>query len=211
MKRFYTLLLAAMLISASAMAQRAEIRRAAQHYKNVSTLTANVTMTRHNAAITKDTETKGTLYYKKPDSQSMVFKKQKEMLLAIGNKYTMVRGGKARVAKPNSGNPFEVLKEVFGNILSGNESTALSSTADVNMSKNGNICTVTITPKQATKGKKKRRAAYTSCIATIDLKSCELRTLRINERGSNYTQYDFSGYKFNATVGDGAFSIKAVQ
>lgn len=210
MKRLFTLSLAVVIACTTAFAQRADIKKAAQRYKNVASLTASVSMTRHNAAITQDTKAEGTLYYKKPDTESMVFKKQKEMLLASGTKYVMVKNGKQRTAKPGSGNPFEVIKEVFGNIISADDNATLSKTADVKMARHGNTCTVTITPKAAKNGKKTRRQMYTSCVATIDLKAGELRSLRINERAGNYTQYDFSAYKLNAKVDDTAFSVKAV-
>lgn len=210
MKRLFTLSLAAVIACTAAFAQRADIRKAAQRYNNVASLTANVSMTRHNAAITQDATAEGTLYYKRPDTESMVFKKQKEMLLATGSKYTMVRNGKQRTAKPGSGNPFEVIKEVFTGILSADDNAPLSKTADVKMARHGNTCTVTITPKATKNGKKARRQMYTSCVATIDLKAAELRSLRINERAGNYTLYTFAAYKLNAKVDDAMFSVKAV-
>ena len=52
---------------------------------------------------------------------------------------------------------------------------------------------------------------YTSCIVIVDLKAAELRSVRIYERGENYTQYDFSNYIINAEIDTNAFDIQAVM
>ncbi|MCD7714356.1 MAG: outer membrane lipoprotein carrier protein LolA [Prevotella sp.] len=210
MKRIFTLLLALLLIATGASAQQTEIRKAAKKYKAASTLTADVKLTRHNAAITKDAVSDGHFYYKKPNSLSMVFA-SKEMLLATGDTFTMVKGGKQSTTKANGkgNNPFEVLSDVFRNLLSSDDYSKLTDMADVKMKTQGNTCTITITPN-ITDPKLKRRMAYTSCTATIDLKAGELRTLRINEKGENYSQYDFSNYVFNGDVSSKVFDTKIV-
>lgn len=206
MKRLLTLFIAATLVCIGAMAQRADIRKAAERYKNATTLTANVTQTRHNAALTKDAVAKGYFYYQKPNSLSMVFKDAKEKLVATGNSFVMIKNGKQHVAKAKGkgNNPFETLREVFRNLLSADDNASLSDMADVKLSKQGNTCTITITPN-VTDAKAKRRMMFTSCVVTFDLKAAEVRRLRINEKRGNYTQYDFSNYVFNAKVSSSAF------
>lgn len=202
-----------MLVFTGIHAQQAELRKAAiSRYKNVSTLTAHVTMTRHNAALTNDVVTKGEFYFKSPNSESMVFASTKDMLLAVGETYTMVKGGKQRAIKANStgNNPFEVLRDIFTNLFAANGSTNLSKMASIQMQKKGNNCIMTVTPN-VTDSKAKRRMMYTSCVATIDMKNAEVKTLRINERGGNYTQYDFSGYALNASVDNSVFNTKIVK
>ncbi len=213
MKRLFTLFVAFTLACISIQAQQAELKKAAtNHYKNVNTLTAQVTMTQHNAALTKDAVTKGSFYYKKPNTESMVFKTSKDMLLATGNVYTMVKGGKQRSIKANGtgNNPFEVLRDIFTKLFTADTNAKLTSMANVKWQKQGNICTMTITPNTTDK-KALRRMMYTSCVVTIDMKSAEIKTLRINERGSNYTQYDFSNYVLNASVNDAVFNTKIVK
>ena len=46
---------------------------------------------------------------------------------------------------------------------------------------------------------------FTSFVVTIDQKAGELRSLRMNEKGKNYTQYDFSNFQLNAPVNDSVF------
>lgn len=209
MKRILTTLFAVVLLCATATAQRAEIQKAAQRYRNVNTVTATVTQTRHNAAVTKDAVATGKFYFKRPEKHSMVFSKTKEMLLFDGTSYIMARNGKQRKAKASvkGANPFEVLKEVFGNLISGSSTTQLSKCADVKLTRQGNIGTITITPN-ITDSKAKRRLMYTSCVVTVDIKAAEVRRVLINERGKNYTRYDFSDFHLNGEVSNNVFNVK---
>ena len=210
MKKIF--IISALLICTGLSAQRADIRKAAERYKDANTVITNVTQIRHNTAIAQDIIAQGHFYYKKPNCQSMIFKDAKEMLLAVDNTFVMVKDGKQRTAraKGKGNNPFEVLQSVFRNLLSADDDTSLSELADVKLTKQGDICTITITPT-VTDTKVKRRMMFTSCVATIDLKVAELHRLRINEQGGNYTQYDFSNYLFNAEVSDNVFDVNAVQ
>lgn len=202
--------MAVMFAVVGIQAQQAELKKAAvARYKNATTVTANVTMTRHNAALTQDAVTKGYFYYKKPNTESMVFKTTKDMLLADGTVYTMVKSGKKRSVKANNtgNNPFEVLRDILTRLFTADANAKLTSMATVQMKKQGTTCTVTVTPSTTDK-KALRRFMYTSCVMTIDMKQAEIRSLRINEKAGNYTQYDFSNYVLNATLPSTAFSTK---
>lgn len=60
MKRLFSLLVVILLFGLGIHAQQAELKKAAlNRYKNVSTLAAQVKMTRHNAALTQDVVSKG--------------------------------------------------------------------------------------------------------------------------------------------------------
>ena len=99
---------------------------------------------------------------------------------------------------------------MFRNLLSADDDAKLTDMADVRLEMQGQTCTITITPI-ATGAKAKRRSMFTSCIVTIDLKAAELRSLRINEQGENYTQYDFSNYVFDAEVSSSVFDTRTVM
>lgn len=212
MKRLFTLFITAFLVCAGISAQRADIRKAVERYMKANTLITNVKQTKHNAALTKDMVTDGHFYYKKPNNQSMVFKESREMLIAAGNTFVMVKDDKQHVAKAKGkgNNPFEILQDVFRNLLSADDDAKLTDMADVRLEMQGQTCTITITPI-ATDAKSKRRGMFTSCIVTIDLKIAELRSLRINEQGENYTQYDFSNYVFDAEVSSSVFDTRTVM
>ena len=42
---------------------------------------------------------------------------------------------------------------------------------------------------------------------TVDLQKGECKSLQMNERGQNYTRYDFSGFMLDAHVPDTAFQL----
>ena len=177
-------------------AQQAELHKAAERFRGIRSLKMNVVQTRHNVTLIKDITTSGHFFYQEPNRCSMVFPDAKEMLLAVDDTFVMVRDGKQHVAKAKGqgNNPFEVLSEY----------------ADVKLSRQGNSCTITIFPKEKNI-KSKRRMMYTSCIVIVDLKAAELRSVRIYERGENYTQYDFSNYIINAEIDTNAFDVQAMM
>ena len=53
--------------------------------------------------------------------------------------------------------------------------------------------------------KEKRRLMFTSFVLTLDNATGRLLSLRMNERGENYTQYDLSSHQPGAAVGDAVF------
>jgi outer membrane lipoprotein-sorting protein len=212
MKRLFTLLILSVLVCTSISAQRTDFRKFAERYKTVNTLIAKVRQTRHNEALTKDIVTNGHFYYRKPGNYSMVFRESEEMLIASGNSFIMVRDGKQHVAKAKGkgNNPFEIIQDVFRKLLSADRDANLSDMADVKLEIQDHVCTITIKPI-VTNTKVKRRSMFTSCIASVDLKAIELCSLRINERGENYTQYDFSNYVFDAEVSDNVFDSQTMM
>lgn len=209
MKKIATLFAALLLCCLSLSAQEAEVRKAAAKYANVKALTAAVTQTRHSAALGTNKTAQGTLYYKYPVAHSMVFKSAKEMLLATGTTFTMVRGGRAQSVKATGkgNNPFEVLQMLFTHVFTGNGRAQLAKIAKMEYKKSGNNVQLTITPTVADP-KLKRRMMYTSCVVTFDMKAAELRTVRINEKAGNWTQYDFSAYNLAAKLPANAFNAK---
>ncbi len=203
---FFILLLACITVSA----QQEELgRTVASHFQGLNSFTATVKLTRHNAAVTNDNVTKGNFYWKRPDQQSMVFPDTKEMLLASGTAYTMVKNGKQRTVKAKSmgNNPFEILTDIFTHMASGNSKT-LTNQANVTVTKQGASYLLKVTPK-TTDAKAKRRLMFTSFTVLID-NAGNVTRLHINERGGNYSQYDFSGYQLNTNINSKMFTAKAL-
>ncbi len=186
-------------------AQNADVQKAASRYKNVNTLTATVTRTKHNAAVVDDVVTKGNLYFKRPNKMCMVFEEGKDLLLMDGDVFTMVSGGKKSVAKGETYNEFVSLREVFVQIISGGDMNGNSGIqANIEVSQQGTLRILTVTPVTS---KAKARMMFSSFILTIDTKSSEFKSLRMNERGRNYTQYDFSSYVFDGEVNENVFKL----
>lgn len=203
MKNF--LLLTLFLLAAPMLrAQDDDILKAMDYYKGASSLTAAVTRTKHNAALTNDAAAQGTLYFKSPNRLSIVFEDENDKLIMADGVFTMVTNGEKQTAKGATLAQFQTLLAAFSEQFLGN-SSAGASNAEVAITSDGNLRTVTITPAAESSNKTKRRLLFTSFSLTIDVKNQRIKSLRMNERGTNYTQYDFSGFSLNAPIPDSAF------
>lgn len=206
MKQIFSLLLVVLVSSVSLFAQDAEMmQRAMERYKNMNSLTADVTQTKHNSMVAKDLVSQGNFYFKKPNKMCMTFNNGADMMLMNGDTFSIVKDGVKNTANGGGNEQLQALKTILKNFSAGQDSDIdLSDIADVDMTKKGNLMVMTVTPI-ITDPKAKRKMMFTSFVVTIDQKAGELKSLRMNEKGQNYTQYDFSNFKLNAPVSDGVF------
>ena len=127
-----------------------------------------------------------------PNEAYMTFNEGKDMLIMDNGVFTMINDGQESIAKGVTHKQFEVLLIVLRNLLSSDsDSTDIKEVADMEITKQGKLCVLTITPI-IPDAKAKRRMMFTSFVLTIDIQSSEFKGLRMNEKGKNYTQYDFS-------------------
>ena len=176
------------------VAQNADLQKAVAKYKKVSTVTAAATKTSHKDAIAKDVVTKGTLTMKKPADVSISIDGGKDQLVMHGSEFTMVVKGKSHKTSSQTNPQFATFQAVFEYILNGGEGD-LSKLSDLAITKQVNNIVLTITPKADSK-KAQRRMLFSSFVLTLDKATSELKALRMNERGG-YTEYTFTGHKFN--------------
>ena len=175
------------------VAQQADFQKAVSRYKNASNVTATVIKTTHKKAVAKDVTDKGTLTMKRPATVSIVIDGGKDQLLMEGSTFTMVVKGKKHVTSSQKNVQFASFQTVFESILSGGQKD-ISKLGDLTVNKQGSNLVLTITP-QADSKKAARRILFSSFVMTIDTKTSELKSLRMNER-SGYTEYTFSGFQF---------------
>lgn len=175
------------------IAQQADFQKAVARYKNATNVTASVTKTTHKQAVAKDVTSKGTLTMKLPATVSIVIDGGKDQLLMEGSTFTMVVKGKKHTTSSQKNVQFASFQTVFESILSGGQKD-ISKLGDLTVSKQGNNLVLTITP-QADSKKAARRMLFSSFVLTIDTKTSELKSLRMNER-AGYTDYAFSGFQF---------------
>lgn len=185
-------------------AQEADIRRLAEHYADVQTLSATVTRTRHNVVLAQDEVTQGHFYLKKPGKMCLSFDNNKDMLLMEAGTFTLVDKGRKSVAKGRNGQVLGALGAVLRGLFADGTYTP-DEAATVTVEQSGNRCILTVTPllKNA---KEKRRLMFTSFVLTVDNASGRLLSLRMNERGENYTQYDLAGHQPGVRVEDAVFT-----
>ena len=175
------------------IAQQADFQKAVARYKNATNVTASVTKNTHKQAVAKDVTSKGTLTMKRPATVSIVIDGGKDQLLMEGSTFTMVVKGKKHTTSSQKNVQFASFQTVFESILSGGQKD-ISKLGDLTVSKQGNNLVLTITP-QADSKKAARRMLFSSFVLTIDTKTSELKSLRMNER-AGYTDYTFSGFQF---------------
>ena len=171
-------------------AQQADFQKAVARYKNASNVTASVIKTTHKQAVAKDVTSKGM---KRPATVSIVIDGGKDQLLMEGSTFTMVVKGKKHTTSSQQNVQFASFQTVFESILSGGQKD-ISKLGDLTINKQGVNLVLTITP-QADNKKAARRMLFSSFVLTIDTKTSELKSLRMNER-SGYTDYTFSGFQF---------------
>ena len=181
-------------------AQEADIRRLAEHYADVQTLSATVTRTRHNVVLAQDEVTHGHFYLKKPGKMCLSFDNNKDMLLMEAG----TDKGRKSVAKGRNGQVLGALGAVLRGLFA-DGAYVPDEAATVAVEQSGNRCILTVTPVLKSP-KEKRRLMFTSFVLTVDNASGRLLSLRMNERGENYTQYDLAGHQPGVRVEDAVFT-----
>ena len=142
----------------------------------------NVTRTRHQAALTTDAVTTGTLTIRQPDYICISTDGGLDQLLMDGTQFTMTMGGKKHVTDSRKNAQFATFQKVLNAVINGQPVTKGEDMTIV--TKNG-LQTITITPAA------KKRQMFTSFVLVVDAKTSNFRQLRMNERGGNYVNYDF--------------------
>lgn len=207
MKKFFvllTILVLSVCCSFSLSAQEDVMKQAMEGYKNLTTLLAKVTKTVHNEMVTKDVVTKGDFYFKKPAKMVITTNQGKDKLLTDGESFTIVNNGKANTANAKGNSALTPLVNAIKGMTSGNTDTDLSDVADVDMEKQGNLMIMTIVPITKSAADK-RKLMFQSFVITVDSKAGELKSIRLNEKGKNYQQYDFSDFKHDVKIDDAVF------
>lgn len=141
-----------------------------------------VTRTRHQAALTTDAVSTGTLTIRKPDYICISTDGGRDQLLMDGTQFTMTMGGKKHVTDSRRNGQFATFQRVLHAVINGQPVPECEDLTVV--TKNGQQ-TLTITPTA------KKRQMFTSFVLVVDAKTSAFRQLRMNERGGSFIRYDF--------------------
>jgi len=142
----------------------------------------NVTRTRHQAALTTDAVTTGTLTIRKPDYICISTDGGRDQLLMDGTQFTMTMGGKKHVTDSKRNAQFATFQRVLHAVINGQP---IPESDDMTVVTKNGLKTITITPTG------KKRQMFTSFVLVVDAKTSAFRQLRMNERAGNYINYDF--------------------
>ena len=206
-KIFLFLMIFALSMGVSLFAQDDVMKQAMEGYKNLTTVKADVKKTVHNTMVTKDVVTTGTFYFKKPAQMCITTNGGKDQMLTDGESFTIVQNGKPSTTNAKSNSSMAPLINAIKGITQGNSDTDLSDVADVDMEREGDLMIMTIAPITKSAADK-RKLMFTSYVITVDTKAGELKSIRLNEKGQNYQQYDFSNFKRDVKIEDGVFKVK---
>jgi hypothetical protein len=116
-----------------------------------------------------------------------------DQLLMQGSKFTMTVKGKKHTTNSETNAQFRTFQTVFESILAGGNKD-ISQLGDLSVTRRGATLLLTITP-QAESKKAARRMLFTSFQLTIDTKTSELRSLRMNGK-AGYQEYLFTNFQF---------------
>lgn len=180
------------LLSSFMWGQQSEYQKACAKYKTVQTVTAKCQRVRHKKLVAKDEVLQGSFKMSRPDKVNITMDGGKEALDMNGTQFTMTMKGKPHKTSSKTNMQFRTFQAVWESILAGG--TDLSKTSDLEMKKEDGDILITITPKADAKTAK--RMMFTSFLLVIDGKNGEIKSLRMNERGDNYTLYTFSDYQW---------------
>lgn len=139
-----------------------------------------VTKTTHKKAVKTDVVTTGTLTIRKPEYICISTNGDKDQLIMDGTKFTMTMGGRQHVTDSKKNPQFATFHTVLKAVIN---QQAIPQGDDMTVVTKGNTTTVTIVPTG------KKRQLFTSFVLTVDAKTKALRTLRMNGRGEDYTEY----------------------
>lgn len=193
MKQTLILLTLLFTLCLPAFSQGSDFQRAVSHFKGHSA-TAAATRTIHKAALAKDATAQGTLTMKQPATVEISIDGGKDALLMEGSTFTMTIKGKKHTTTSQQNPQFATFQKVFESILAGGAQD-IASLKEVAVKKDGKQLVITITPEAADK-KQQRRMMFTSFVLTIDAATSQLRSLRMNEKAGNYTEYSFTNFQF---------------
>jgi hypothetical protein len=140
-----------------------------------------VTRTRHQAALTTDAVTTGTLTIRKPDYICISTDGGRDQLLMDGTRFTMTTGGKKHVTDSKKNAQFATFQRVLHAVINGQP---VQQGEDMTVVTKNGLQTITITPTG------KKRQMFTSFVLVVDAKTSAIRQLRMNERAGNYVNYD---------------------
>jgi outer membrane lipoprotein-sorting protein len=192
MKRLF-FILAILFVQIGIFAQGSDFQRAVSHFKG-HTATAAATRITHKAALANDVTAQGTLTMKQPATVEISIDGGKDALLMEGSTFTMTVKGKKHTTSSQQNPQFATFQKVFESILAGG-SQDIATLKEVTVKKDGKQLVITITPEAADK-KQQRRMMFTSFVLTIDAATSQLRSLRMNEKAGNYTEYTFTNFQF---------------
>lgn len=174
-------------------AQAVDFQKAVRKFKGKSSVTAVATRLDYKAAVANGEKFTGTMTIVAPDKMNISVADGKEQLNMSGDDFTMVMRGREHKTSSKKNNQFVAFQAVLKAIINA-DSSMLDKIPGVTLTQKGHIITIKMDPSIGEA--KKKRMLFSSFLITLDTTKGEFRTLRMNGRGKNYTEYSFSNFEF---------------
>ncbi len=145
-----------------------------------------VTKTTHRKALKTDAVTTGTVTIRKPDYICISTDNDADQLIMDGTKFTMTMGKRKHTTDSRKNAQFATFQAVLYAVIN---NQPIPAGDDLTVTTKNSQRIIKITPN----GKKKKRQLFTSFELVVEAKTSSFRTLRMNGRGEDYTEYVFSG------------------
>lgn len=187
------MLLLSIFMCVTSFAQNVDFAKAVSRFKNAKEVTATVVRTDHKAAVATDVKLQGKMTIFSPDKMNISVADGKEQLDMNGHDFTMVMRGREHKTSSKKNTQFVAFQAVLTAIITA-DVARLENVGGIEMHKTGDVLTISMDPSYGME--KKKRMMFSSFIITLDCKKGEIKTLRMNGRGSNYTEYSFSDFMF---------------
>jgi len=142
-----------------------------------------VTKTTHRKAVKQDVVTTGSMTIRKPDYICIATDNNADQLIMDGTKFTMTMGKRKHTTDSRKNPQFATFQSVLHAVIN---NQPIPTGEELTIQTKGGQKTITITPA----GKKKRQL-FTSFVLVVDAKTSAFRTLRMNGRNDDYTEYTF--------------------
>lgn len=143
-----------------------------------------VTKTTHKKAVKTDAVTTGTVTIRKPDYICISVDNNTDQLIMDGTRFTMTMGKRKHVTDSKKNAQFVTFQQVLTAVIN---NQPIPTSEELTILTKGGQKVITITPVS------KKRQLFSSFVLTIDAKTSAFRTLRMNGRGEDYTEYTFQG------------------
>lgn len=141
-----------------------------------------VTRVSHSTAVKTDVVTTGQMTIRKPDYICISTDGGRDQLMMNGTKFTMTTKGKKHRTDCNKNPQFATFQKVLLAVINNQPIPACE---DMTIQNKGGQQVITITPTS------KKRQMFTSFVLVIDSKTSAMKSLRMNQKGDNYIEYQF--------------------
>lgn len=176
--------------------------RLAELSSQIETIECDFVQIRHVSVMSGDDRRNGKFYYRRPGNICLLFDEPEgDMIVMDGQRFKIVAMGKRNVTDMESNPMLAQMKDILEACMTGDIGMFERGSA-VEYADTGDTYVVVAVPKA-----KRARKYVKSITLTFDKGDMSLSRMRMDEPLGDYTEYIFSGKKFNVHVDGSRFEM----